>query len=123
EAFPETSNYVLDLPDDLKGRRVHDKFHVNLIRPYVETDALLFPDHSKPEPYDVGAPPDAEEFVDSIRSHMWKGNKVLFEVWWSLGDITWEPFETVKKLKALDDYFATQAVTRWQDLARPKRKQ
>lgn len=121
EAYPETSNYVLDLPDELKGRRLHDKFHVSLLRPYVETDAILFPNRSKPEPYDFGAPPDAEEFVDSIRAHVWKGKKVFFEVWWSLGDVTLEPYDTVKKLKSLDDYFATQSVSRWQDLSKSKR--
>lgn len=122
EAHPETSTYVLDLPDDLRQRRLHDTFHVNLLRPYVETDSILFPNRSRPEPYDFGATPDAEEFVDSIWSHTWKGNKILFEVWWSLGDITLEPYSTVSKLKALDEYFATQNVSKWQDLARPKRK-
>ena len=73
-------------------------------------------------PYDFGATPEVEEFVDSICSHTWKGQKVLFEVWWSLGDITLEPFAMVKKLKALDDYFAMQNVSRWQELPKSKCK-
>ncbi|KAJ3766042.1 hypothetical protein FB446DRAFT_606475, partial [Lentinula raphanica] len=110
----------IELPDQLKDRRVYDKFHVSLLCPYVETDTVLFPNRSKPEPYDFGAPSDAEEFVDSIRGHQWRRNKVWFEVWWSLGDVTLETYETVSKLKALDDYFAVQGVSRWQDLPKEK---
>jgi hypothetical protein len=47
------------------------------------------------------------------------GKKVEFEVRWSLGDTTWEPYDSVKELSALDDYFALQGVRTWQAL--PKR--
>ncbi|KAK7437598.1 hypothetical protein VKT23_018497 [Stygiomarasmius scandens] len=75
----------------------------------------------KPEPYDFGAPPEAEEFVDSISNHTWKDGKVFFTVNWSLGDITNESYGTVKNLRALDDYFQLVGVSRWQDL--PKTRQ
>ncbi|KAJ3911457.1 hypothetical protein F5877DRAFT_19977, partial [Lentinula edodes] len=114
----ESSTYVLDLPDELTRRNIHDRFHVSLLRPYVETDAMLFPDRVRPAPYNFGAPDDTEEFVDSIRGHEWKGKTVRFEVWWSLGDVTLEPYATVRKLKALDAYFEVQGVSKWQDLPR-----
>ncbi|KAL0562682.1 hypothetical protein V5O48_019401, partial [Marasmius crinis-equi] len=60
------------------------------------------------------------EFVDSIRGHTWDKNKCLFEVYWTLGDITWEPYSTVRELKALDEYFQLYGVSRWQDLPKTK---
>ncbi|KIK49945.1 hypothetical protein GYMLUDRAFT_127161, partial [Collybiopsis luxurians FD-317 M1] len=112
----QSSTYRLDLPDELKNRRIHDNFHVSMLRPYHESDTMLFPDRTKPEPYDFGAPPEAEEFVLSIENHKWSKKSPLFEVHWALGDITWENYSTVNNLKALDEYFTLHGVSKWQDL-------
>ena len=32
KASPETSTYTLELPDELKKRRIYSKFHTNLLR-------------------------------------------------------------------------------------------
>ena len=122
KADPKSSTYELDLPNELYDRRMHNKFHASLLKPYHESDPYLFPNRSKYEPYDFGAPDSAEEFVDSIRGHEWKGKKVHFEVWWTLGDVTWEPWDTVKRLAALDEYFTLLGVSRWQDLPRGRSK-
>ena len=38
QAHPEVSTYKVKLPPDLKARRIHDVFHENVLRPYVEND-------------------------------------------------------------------------------------
>jgi hypothetical protein len=38
-----TSNYILELPEELQHRGIHPKFHVSRLRPHVQNDDLLFP--------------------------------------------------------------------------------
>jgi len=52
EARPETSNYVLELPEALMERRIVPTFHISLLRPYNASSDALFPDRTQPEPYD-----------------------------------------------------------------------
>ncbi len=118
EARPETSNYKLDLPEDLRKRRIHDVFHVSLLRPYIKSDSLLFPDRSSPEPYDFGAPPDGEEVVQGIEGHYWLNDKLFIIVRWALGDTTAEPIRTVQDVKFLDDYLDLMNVRHWKELPR-----
>src|SRR6202050_135527 len=63
-------------------------------------------------------PDDDEWLVDEIVGHRFVGKSIKFNVHWMAGDHTWEPFTSVKDLKALDHYFALMGVTRWQSLAR-----
>ncbi|EEB98138.1 hypothetical protein MPER_02408 [Moniliophthora perniciosa FA553] len=116
KAYPTSSTYELDLPENLKKRRIHPVFHASLLRPYEENDEILFPNRSKAEPYDFGAPPDAEFFVDSIEGHEWRKDGIYFAIRWTLGDLTWQPYADVKELRALDEYFRIMNVKRWQDL-------
>jgi hypothetical protein len=39
-----------------------------------------------------------------------------FQVQWADGDVTWEPWETVNKLSAEDDYIKTNPGMRFQSL-------
>nr|GAT56033.1 predicted protein [Mycena chlorophos] len=71
KAFPDTSNYQLELPALLVDRGVHNRFHVSLLRPYVASSDELFPGRELPNPYDFGAPAPDEEHVDAIIDHMW----------------------------------------------------
>lgn len=121
ETNPSTSTYKLDLPSQLTTRRLHNTFHVSLLRPVQESDPLLFPDRAKPEPYDFGESPEAEEFVLSIEDHKFHKNSPLFEVHWALGDVTWETYKVVQELKALDEYYILKGVSRWQDLPRTRK--
>ena len=43
QAHPEVSTYKVELPPDLKVRRIHDVFHENVLRPYIENDVNKFP--------------------------------------------------------------------------------
>ncbi len=111
EAYPDTSNYVLELPVALQARQIHPRFHVSLIRPYHANNDMLFPNHAHPEPYDFGAPDTAEWFVNKIVGHHWSRHKKLeLQVRWSLGDTTWEPIVHCAELAALDRYLEIMGV-------------
>ncbi len=48
-----------------------------------------------------------EAQVDSVMAHKGTAKKrssVEFQIQWSDGDITWEPWDRVKKLAAVDEY-------------------
>ena len=119
EAFPEVSNYVLELPAALVKRRILPRFHVSLLRPYHASNDLMFPNRSRPEPYDFGADNDQEWFVEDLLGHRWTAeNELEFEVRWSLGDTTWESYDNCKDLAALDRYLELQGVKRPRQLAK-----
>ena len=117
-AFPDTSNYELELPEELARRRLHSRFHVNLLRPHNANDDALFPNRNYPDPYDFGAPDDTKWFVEEIIAHRWKGRMIEFEVKWSLGDTTWESLANCNELAALDSYLTLMGAKDWQDLPR-----
>ncbi|KAF8626974.1 hypothetical protein AX17_006417 [Amanita inopinata Kibby_2008] len=110
EAFPDHSTYRIDLPPDLKARRIHDIFHERVLKPFVENNLAKFPKRENQVPYDIGNNPEQEWVVRSIEDHRWSP-KLLFKVWWELGDSTWEPLEVVDKLEALDQYLELEGVS------------
>jgi hypothetical protein len=122
KAHPNTSNYTLELPAELKRRRIHPTFHVSLPRPYVENDDTIFPGRILAAVYDFGQPDEAEYEVEEILSHSWVRNKLKFVVKWSLGDITTEPLEHVENLSTLDTYLELQGVASVDELPRPTSK-
>ena len=73
----------------------------------------MFPNQAHPEPYDFSVA-DHEWFVDKILGHHWeKGTRLeslKFEVCWSLGDTTWEPYKTCKDLEVLNCYLELHGV-------------
>jgi hypothetical protein len=55
----------------------------------------------------VAAADLGEAQVDSVLAHKGTAKKrsaLEFQIQWSDGDITWEPWERVRKLAAVDDY-------------------
>ena len=106
EVFPETSNYILKLSDELERRRIHPKFHVSLLRPFELNDNLLFPSHESKHFYDFGMPDNDKWLVDKIVGHRYSGKSIKFHVQWTAGNHTWEPYLIIKDLEALDHYFA-----------------
>lgn len=117
-AYPDTSNYTLQLPSALQQRQIHPTFHVSLLCPYHANNDTLFPNRSQPDPYDFGADDDAEWFVEDIVSHRWNKSKLEFEVKWSLGETTWEPLAGCNDLAALDRYLEIMGVRYLQKLPR-----
>jgi hypothetical protein len=104
---------------ELTRRQIHPRFHIALLRLYSPNNNMFFPNRKKVEPYNFGAPKDAEWYVDEIIGHQWKGQAVEFLVKWNMGDSTWEPLGHCNKLVALDDYLMLMGIEKWQDL--PKR--
>ena len=120
---PETSTYQLELPKDLKKRRIHDNFHVSLIRPHVPNNDFQFPNRDHSDAYDLGAPPDAEFTVEEIVEHRWIQGKLEFKVHWNDGDATWEPLAKCDVLAALDDYLKLKNCQKPEDLSKPRTHQ
>jgi hypothetical protein len=112
-----TSTYKIELPPDLKARRIHDVFHEKVLKSHNENDAKQFPKCETRVQYDVGNDPDQEWVIHSIEDHKWSPG-LTFKVRWELGDSTWEPLEVVKELEGLDHYLKLEGVTRPSDLRR-----
>jgi hypothetical protein len=118
QALPKISNYVLDLPKELEHWRLHQCFHVSLLRPHHPNDDALFPNRCYPDAYDFSALDNAEWYVEEIMAHKWCGCLIQFEVKWSLGNTTWEPLANCNDLAALDAYLALIEAKDCQDLPR-----
>jgi hypothetical protein len=80
EAYPETSDYVLELSPELVARRIHPRFHVLLLRAHEPNDDALFPSRESKRFYDFGMPDDDEWRVDEIVGHRFNGRSIEFNV-------------------------------------------
>lgn len=116
KARPRTSNYELDLPEDLKRRRIHPVFHISKLRHHEPNDETMFPHREANVWCDLGSPNDLEWKVDRIIGHKGRGKCLKFNVRWLLGDKTWETAERVEQLSALDEYLALQGVNKVSEL-------
>ncbi|KAF9254414.1 hypothetical protein L218DRAFT_886358, partial [Marasmius fiardii PR-910] len=114
----EVSTYRVGLPTELTKHGIHNNFHVSLLRKHVPNDDFLFPNHTFAEPYNFGDPDNAKWLVDVIIGHHWNGQWVFFHVLWNLGNTTVEPYETCKKLAALDRYLKLKGVSDCRKLPR-----
>ena len=119
-SHPEESRYTLELPDELKARRIHPSFHITRLRPFEKNDDTIFPKCEVRTYYDFRDAKDEEWLVDNVLAHRWKGNKVSFLVQWNLGDTTWEPYTECKELTALDRYLELLGIDKgdWHKLPR-----
>jgi hypothetical protein len=117
EAHNKASMVTIELPDDLKNRRVSPTFHTNLVRRYIANNDDLFPKREAKSFYDFGATANEEWLVDEIIAHRRINSKELeFQVHWTLGDVTWEPMSACKDLEALDSYLELRGVSKPRDL-------
>ena len=117
KVIPEKSNYKLQLSAELIVRRIYPRFHVSLLRAYEPNDDALFPSHKSKHFYDFGMPDNEEWLVDEIVGHKFTGKSIEFNIRWTAGDHTWELYQTVMDLEALDQYYALMGMTQWQSLA------
>ena len=89
-----THNYRLNIPLDWKKARVHDVFHVSLLRPYHEDPKK--PNFVAPPPEIVQGRKEYE--VESILQSRFRGNTLQFLVKWKDYpdcENSWEPEENV----------------------------
>ena len=118
QTWPKTSNCQLELPQELLNRRIHDKFHSSLLRPYRENNDKLFPGRDATRFYDFGHPDKDDWFITGVEGHVWENNKLRFLVKWSLGTMTWVNEKKLSGTDALSDYLALQGVSTTRELAR-----
>jgi hypothetical protein len=118
QAYPETSNYMLELPNELVKRRVHLKFYVGLLRQHEPNDNALFPNRASVDAYDFGVPDNTKWIANELDSHRWNGKDLEFQVCWNTGETTWEPLQSCKELAALDQYLTLMGVKHWRQLPR-----
>jgi hypothetical protein len=76
-SYPEESRYALELPNELKARRIHPSFHVSCLCPFEKNDDKIFPKREVCTYYDFSDAKDEEWLVDDILAHRWEGNKYL----------------------------------------------
>lgn len=112
-ANTSASAYTLELPAELRARGIYPTFHVSRLRRHELNDSQLFPARDAEVFYDFGKDPDTETLVDGILAHEWTGNSVRFFVQWDDGDTTWEPWNVVKDLEAIDRYFELMGIRHW----------
>jgi len=56
--------------------------------------------------------PDNDEWlVNEIMGHCFLGKSIEFNIRWTAGNHTWEPYAHVRDLEALDHYYALMGVT------------
>mgnify|MGYP001591889225 FL=1 len=97
EAFPEQSQYRLNLGTDNKS---HNMFNINKRNLYVSNDVEKFPERepARPEPVIIGG--GEEYFVKAILDEKRARGKRLFYVHWAgypVDEGTWETLKTVKE--------------------------
>ena len=99
-----SSNITIELPHELKDRRISPTFHTNLVRPYVKNNNSLFPKREANTYYNFGNNDEQEWFIDKILAYKWANDDLELQVKWTLGDVTWELISSCKDLEALDEY-------------------
>ena len=116
----DQSTYMLELPEDLWKRCIHDMFHANLLQPFIPNNNKKFPNRDHTNAYDLGAPPDIEFMVEEIVEHHWTQNELHFKVHWNDGDATWETLEKCNDLVALDAYLKLKNCPNPENLLKPQ---
>ncbi|EIM79347.1 uncharacterized protein STEHIDRAFT_35241, partial [Stereum hirsutum FP-91666 SS1] len=82
----ETSTCRLELPPDMVRRRIHDTFHMSLLRPYQANNDRLFPKRELSRWYDFGQPDKDDWYITGVIGHAWQDDHVRLLVQWSLGN-------------------------------------
>ena len=90
KAMNDSSNIMLELPQEFKDRKINPTFHTNLVQPYIKNNDILFPKRDTKVYYDFGNDEDQEWLVKEILAHKWTNNDLELQVKWMLGDVTRE---------------------------------
>ena len=64
-----TDTYTLDLPEEMRKRRIHPTFHIGLLHQHEENDNVLFPRRDTQAFYDVRQTDKEEWIVDEVIAH------------------------------------------------------
>ena len=112
KAMNDSLDVTIELLPKFRDSRISPTFHTNLVQPYVKNNDILFPKREAKLYYNFCNNDEQEWFVDEILAHKWTDNNLEIQVKWTLGDVTWEPINSCKKLEALDSYLELRGVTR-----------
>lgn len=118
KVWPNESVCELKLPDELVKRRIHPRFHVNLLRPHIASSDEIFPSRDLAAAYDFGQPDRDEVYFTSLVGHLWDGQKLRFIGTLSTGNVEWTSLERVRHTDLLRDYLALRGVTSATELPR-----
>ncbi|KIJ48183.1 hypothetical protein M422DRAFT_162957 [Sphaerobolus stellatus SS14] len=64
-----SSNVVIELPEELKARKIHTTLHNSHIRPYIPNNDMWFPNQEAKAFYDFGKDKEQEWFFEAIIGH------------------------------------------------------
>ncbi|KAG8683540.1 hypothetical protein FRC09_016019, partial [Ceratobasidium sp. 395] len=103
------TTYKIDLPGSLSARGIHPVFHVSLLRPHLPNNDQKFPGRSGEQIIALDKEPE-EWAVDHIVTHAGKGRESEFKLLWKSGNYSWENFERIWHLEAMDAYLEAQGV-------------
>ncbi|QRV92243.1 Transposon Ty3-I Gag-Pol polyprotein [Ceratobasidium sp. AG-Ba] len=105
----EGTTYKIELPTELKARGIHPVFHVSLLRIHVPNNDQKFPGRSGEQIVSLEKEPK-EWAVDRIVTHAGKGRDAEFKLLWKSGDYSWESYERIRHLEAMNAYLKAQGV-------------
>ncbi|QRV79630.1 Transposon Ty3-I Gag-Pol polyprotein [Ceratobasidium sp. AG-Ba] len=119
QEITEGTTYKVELPKELGARGINPVFHASLLRIHVPNDDRKFPGRSAEQIVALDKEPK-EWAVDKIITHAGKGRDAEFQILWKSGDRSWESFERIRHLEAMDAYLEAQGVSdatelRWTD--------
>ena len=106
----DSLNITIELPQELKDRRISTIFHTDLVWPYVKINDILFPKWEANTYYDFGNNDKQQWFIDEILAHKWANNDLELQVKWTLEDVTWELISSCIDLEALNKYLELQGI-------------
>ncbi|GAB1527049.1 hypothetical protein RhiTH_010224 [Rhizoctonia solani] len=111
----EGATYHVELPEDLRRRRIKAIFHALLLKPHIPYKDRRFPGRNYKQIALLEAN-DNKWAVEKIVGHCGKGSNAVFEIVWQTGDRTWETYRVVRHLEALKQYFKAIGVKQARDL-------
>jgi hypothetical protein len=111
----EGATYKVELPPEMRKRGIRPVFHASLLKPHKPDEDRRFPGRSYPQVVSLQGEED-DWAVSHVADHQGKGISAMFEIVWETGDRTWEPYNVVKHLEALKQYYEVQGVRKASEL-------
>ncbi|QRV81672.1 Transposon Ty3-I Gag-Pol polyprotein [Ceratobasidium sp. AG-Ba] len=103
------TTYKMELPKELSARGITPVFHASYLRIHVPNNDRKFPGRSAEQIIALDKEPK-EWAVDKILTHAGKGRDAEFQILWKSGDKSWESFERIRHLEAMDAYLDAHGV-------------